>query len=210
MTSEITPTGSAASALRKIYKQIDALCIDAREAAAPADNVGTGVQRVLAGEDPTAVASELRAASHAKDLRVAITSQAIDKLTDAAAALEAGVRNRKVPMLRAAGGLPTGADSVKELIDNAFAREDANRAAGQRRRDQEKAYDDAMAAYQKAKRAYERKRGSGAMSGFNPAEHLTTEQMDALHPAGGIAGGRYRRSDFKDPPSTWQQNGGAS
>lgn len=61
MTSEITPTGSAASALRKIYKQIDALCIDAREAGAPADNVGVGVERVLAGEPPATVASELRA-----------------------------------------------------------------------------------------------------------------------------------------------------
>jgi hypothetical protein len=205
MTDTI-PTGSAASALKKIYRQIDALCIDAREAATPADNVGTGVERVLKGEDPAAVATELRAITHARELRCEIIRAAIDKLAGAAVKLEAKARNREVPALRAAGP-PLSADHLKQLIDDAFNLQARRNAEVRERREREERYDAAKAKYTTAKRAYEAQCGSGAMRGFNPFEHgLTEDDMDALNPAGSPLG-KYKRSDYKSPPSTWQELG---
>lgn len=137
-------------------------------------------------------------------MRCEIIRQAIDKLAGAAVELEAEARQRQVPTLRAAG-LPLSAEDLKERIDAAFNMQSRRDAEVREQREREQRYDAAKAKYSAARSAYERDRGSGAMSGFNPLEHgLTVEDMDDLNPGGQLSEG-YRRSDFQSPASKWQE-----
>jgi hypothetical protein len=198
-----------AAEVRDLYERIDLLCADLQAAQQPAENVEAGTARVLSGEDPATVASELRALSQAKDLRVAIASQAIEALCTDAAELEAERRGRKVPgnlrhRVIVIEGVPASADAAKARIDDAFHRDELREQEVAERRERDERYEAAKQKYNKAKREYEAAGGDAYV--FNALEHGLTEQdMDDLNPGGQLAG-RYKRSDYESPESRWQQN----
>jgi hypothetical protein len=155
-----TPTDDQVR-LNELLECIDDLCRELSAAQEPMDAVSEGAERVIKGESPAKVASELRALSHAKDLRIAITKDAIDRLAFEAADVDAQVRVRDVPsmfsnQLRIWIGTTPTAGSFVAVLDDVHARQAQRRSGG----------DDRARAVGDRGPAVKRKPGAGPSGGW--------------------------------------------
>jgi hypothetical protein len=177
--------------LAALLEQIDGLCVELEDARAPRDNVSAGVELVIAGEDSNEVASRLRAASHAKELRESILKVAIESLARDAVALDAKVKGRRTPTFgNQFRNWMMAPGTVNQFLGDVFARELALEVARRSEAEQNARYDRAMAKYKKLRGEYEHTVGSGGVAGWDPLTHgMTPEEMADLNPPGNIKGG---------------------
>jgi hypothetical protein len=178
-------------ALAALLKRIDALCAELQDTREPINNVEAGVQLVVAGGDSAEVASNLRAASHARELREAILKVAIEQLAKEAAALDFKIKDRRPPtwgnQIRNWDMAP---GSAAMFIHDVYARELALEVARRSEEERSARYDRALVKYKRLRGEHEHLVGSRNQIAFEPiTAGMTDEEMADLNPPGQIKEG---------------------